>query len=45
MVKVCCKANSNISVGAVPAIINPDTGAVVTTLAPTISSATFSIKA
>lgn len=44
MVKVCCKANSSISVGAVPAVINPATGDVVTTLAPTISSATFSIK-
>lgn len=44
MIKVCCKANSNISVGSVPAIINPDTGDIVTTVAPSISTATFSIK-
>lgn len=45
MIKVCCKANSNISVGSVPAIINPATGETVTTVVPTISTATFSIKA
>lgn len=45
IIKVCCKANSSLSVGAVPTIVNPSTEATVTTLAPTIASATFSIKA
>lgn len=45
IIKVCCKANSTISVGAVANIINPSTGETVTTVTPTISSATFSIKA
>lgn len=43
IIKVCCKANSTISVGTVPTIINPATGDTVTTLAPVISNATFSI--
>lgn len=41
--KVCCKANTNISIGAVPNIINPADDTTVTTLAPTISSATLNI--
>lgn len=45
IIKVCCKANSSLSVGSVPAIINPSTEATVTTVVPTITSATFSIKA
>lgn len=44
IVRVCCKANSTLSVGAVSAVVNPETGATVTTLAPTITNATFSIK-
>lgn len=44
MVKVCCKANSTISVGSVPTILNPSTLETVTTVAPVISTATFSIK-
>lgn len=42
-VKVCCKANSTYSVGSVQTLINPATGDTVTTLAPIISNATFSI--
>lgn len=42
--KVCCKANTSISVGSVPSVINPATDAVVTTVAPTISSATLIIQ-
>lgn len=44
MIKVCCKANSTISVGSVPTVVNPGTGDAVTTVTPTISSAIFSIK-
>lgn len=44
IIKVCCKADTTISVGAVPTIVNPSTGEAVTTVAPTISSATLSIK-
>lgn len=44
MVKVCCKANSTISVGSVPSVINPESGIVTATQVPTIYSATFSIK-
>lgn len=43
-IKVCCKANSTLSVGAVPAIVNPGTGDIVTTLAPSISNATLTIS-
>lgn len=41
--KVCCKANTSISIGAVPNIANPATGDTVTTVAPTISAATLNI--
>lgn len=41
--KVCCKANSTITVGSVPSIINITTGATVATQVPTINSAIFSI--
>lgn len=41
--KVCCKANTSISIASVPAIANPSTGATVTTLTPTISSAVLNI--
>lgn len=44
IVKVCCKANTTLSVGSVPTILNPATEEAVTTVAPTISTATFSIK-
>lgn len=44
IIKVCCKANSTISVGSVPTIINPATGDVVTTVAPVISNATLTIS-
>ena len=43
-IKVCCKANSNISVGSVPSVINPESGVVTATQVPTIYSATFNIK-
>lgn len=42
--KVCCKANTSISVGSVPTVVNPATGDIVTTVVPTITSATFSIS-
>lgn len=42
--KVCCKANTTISVAAVPNVINPSDGTTVTTLAPTISNATLNIS-
>lgn len=41
--KVCCKANTSISIASVPAITNPSTGATVTTLTPTITSAVLNI--
>lgn len=42
--KVCCKANTTITIGSVPNIINPaDETTPVTTLAPTISNATLNI--
>lgn len=44
MIKVCCKANSTISVGSVPSVINPESGVVTATQVPTIYSATFSIR-
>lgn len=44
MIKVCCKANSTISVGSVPSVVNPESGVVTATQVPTIYSATFSIK-
>lgn len=42
--KVCCKANTSLSIASVPAVINPSTGATVTTLTPTITSATLNIS-
>lgn len=43
--KVCCKANTTITIGAVPSVINPaDETTPVTTLAPTISNATLNIS-
>lgn len=41
--KLCCKANSTITVGSVPTITVPITGTVVTTQVPTIYSAIFNI--
>lgn len=42
--KVCCKADTTITIGAVPNVINPaDETTPVTTLAPTISNATLNI--
>lgn len=41
--KVCCKANTSISIASVPNVINPADSSTVTTLAPTISSATINI--
>lgn len=43
IIKVCCKANTSLSVGSVPTIVNPATGDAVTTVAPTISAGTFNI--
>ena len=42
--KVCCKADTTISVASVPNVINPATDETVTTVAPTISAATLSIQ-
>lgn len=42
--KVCCKANTSITIAAVPNVINPADGTTVTTLAPTISAATLNIS-
>lgn len=42
--KVCCKADTTITVGAVPNVINPADDTTVTTLAPTISAATLNIS-
>lgn len=42
--KVCCKANSTLTVGSVPSIINVTSGAVVATQVPTVYSAIFSIE-
>lgn len=42
-VKVCCKANTTLSLASVPAITNPADGTTVTTLTPTITSAVFNI--
>ena len=42
--KVCCKANTSITIASVPNIVNPaDETTPVTTLAPTISNATLNI--
>lgn len=42
--RVCCKANTTITIGAVPSVTNPaDETTPVTTLAPTISNAVLNI--
>lgn len=41
--KVCCKANTSITIGSVPNVINPADDTVVTTVAPTITNATLNI--
>lgn len=41
--KVCCKANTSLSIASVPNVINPATGDTVTTVAPTITSAVLNI--
>lgn len=41
--KVCCKADTVITVGSVPNVINPADDSTVTTVAPTITSATLNI--
>lgn len=41
--KVCCKANSTITVGSVPTVTVPTTGVVVPTQVPTVYSAIFNI--
>ena len=41
--KVCCKADTTITVASVPNVINPADGSTVTTLAPTITSAVLNI--
>lgn len=42
--KVCCKSNTSITVGSVPTVTNPATGAAVTTLVPTITNAVLNIS-
>lgn len=41
--KVCCKANTSISIASVPNVINPATEETVTTVVPTITTATLNI--
>lgn len=41
--KVCCKANTSLTVASVPALTNPADGTTVTTLTPTITNAVFNI--
>lgn len=41
--KVCCKADTTVTIGSVPNVINPADGTVVTTVAPTIPTATLNI--
>lgn len=41
--KVCCKANTSLSIASVPTVINPADGTTVTTLTPTITNATLNI--
>lgn len=40
---VCCKANTSLSIASVPTFTNPADGTTVTTLTPTIISATLNI--
>lgn len=42
--KVCCKANTSITIASVPNVINPATGDTVTTVVPTITAATLNIS-
>lgn len=42
--KVCCKANTSLTIASVPTVVNPSTGATVTTLTPTITSAVLNIS-
>lgn len=42
--KTCCKANTSITVGSVPTVINPATDTAVTTLVPTITNAVLNIS-
>lgn len=41
--KVCCKSSTSITVASVPNVINPSDETVVTTVAPTITTATLNI--
>lgn len=41
--KVCCKANTSITIASVPNVINPADGTTVTTVVPTITSAILNI--
>lgn len=41
--KVCCKANTSITIASVPNVVNPADGTTVTTVAPTITSAVLNI--
>ena len=41
--KICCKSNTNITVGSVPSVVTPGTGAIVETQVPTIYSAILNI--
>lgn len=42
--KVCCKANTSITIASVPNVINPADDSTVTTVVPTITSATLNIS-
>lgn len=41
--KVCCKANTSITIASVPNVVNPADGTTVTTVVPTITSAVLNI--
>lgn len=41
--KVCCKANTSISIASVPNVIDPSDDSTVTTVVPTITNANFII--
>ena len=41
--KVCCKANTSLTLASVPTLTNPADGTIVTTLTPTIISAVLNI--
>lgn len=42
--KVCCKANTTLTIASVPNVINPADDTIVTTLTPTITSAVLNIS-